>query len=421
MPSPDDYKAAFGDGARAVANAGPVPISQVTRGSEMWETFTGGNGNGLPAVTEISVQSVTAAYGCVNLIAGALANMPMEISAKQANGQRQKLFDDPALDLLNMQFSPRWSAFSAWEFLCRSRLFHGDGFAEIMRRGSQIAGLRPLHPLRVQVAPWTDGSRLAYVVTPESWEADQTRRVIDQDDMLHVAGWGFDGLRSLSPLRYALRQAGGVALATQDFSGQFFANRARPDYALSTDQRLSEEDIEKLRAMVDEKHSRASGNAGRPMLLQGGLKIEQVSMSNEDAELILTRGFQIEEICRVYGVPPWMVGRTEKNTTLPGGIATQGEMFVRYTLGSHMTAFQNEINRKIFARQGKVAEFDRFAFTSGDLETMFTAFRTAIGRAGEPGIMTQNEVRARLGLNRSDEPGADQLFTGASANAQPSV
>lgn len=421
MPSPDDYKAAFGDGARAVANAGQVPISAVTRGSEMYDIFTGGNGNGLPAVTETTAQSITAVFGCVNLIAGALANMPMEISARKSGGQRDKLHDDPVLELLNMQFSPRWSAFSGWEYLCRSRLFHGDGFAEIKRRGSQIAELRPLHPLRVQVAPWTDGSRLAYVVTPEPWEADQTRRVIDQDDMLHVAGWGFDGIRSMSILRYALRQSGGVALATQDFAGQFFGNRARPDYALTTEQRLDDEQIEKLRAMVDEKHSVASGNAGRPMLLQGGLKIETVSMSNEDAELIATRGFQIEEICRVYGVPPWMIGRTEKNTTLPGGIATQGEMFVRYTLGSHMTAFQNEINRKIFARQNKVAEFDRFAFTSGDLETMFKAFRIAIGRAGEPGIMTQNEVRNRLGMNRSADPAADQLFSGAPDNAQPSV
>lgn len=420
MASPDEYKRLYGDGSRTrVDNATPLPA--ITRGSEMYEVFTGMPSNGLPLMTETSAQTVSAVYACVNLIAGAIATLPMDIMQRDSEGQRKKLHNDPLWWILNEEFSPRWVAFSGWEFLCRSRLFYGDGFAEILRSGSRIIGLRPLHPLRVQVAPYPDGSRLVYVVTPEPWEQSQERRVIDQDDMLHVPGWGFDGLRSMSVLRYALRQAGGVALATQDFSGQFFGNQARPDYVLTTEGKLDVEQIEILKRQVEEKHGRASGNAGKPMVLTGGLKIEQVSLSNSDAELIATRGFQIEEIARIYGTPPWMIGRTEKSTTLPGGIEQQGEAFYRYTLQSHLTAFKNEINRKFFRTVGKVAEFDKFALTSGDMKTMFEAFRSALGRAGEPGFMTQNEVRDRLGMNRHNDSTADSFFTGAPTNAQPAA
>lgn len=395
-----------------------VPSSFVTRGSLTGDAFGLTGLSGLPAVTETTAQSITAVNACVNLLSGALAALPVNIFARSQDGQREKLHNDDFWWLLNEEFSPRWLAHSGWEFLMRSRLFHGDGFAEIIRRGPKIIGLRPHHPNRVQVAPWSDGSRLAYQVQPEPWEKDRKARVIDQDDMLHVPGWGFDGIRSMSPLRFALRSAGGVALATQDFAGQFFANQARPDYVLTTDKGLNAEQLEQLRASIDEKHSLAAGNASRPMLLQGGLKVESVSLTNVDAELIATRGFQIEEISRAFGVPPHMIGRSEKASSWGSGIAEMGAAFVRYTLRSHLNAFQNEINRKFFRTSAKCAEFDTFELERGDMKTMFETYRMALGRAGEPGFMTVNEVRDAVYLNRRDD--GDALNSGVT-DAQPAL
>jgi HK97 family phage portal protein len=394
-----------------------TPMPEIVYGTSMAEVFGIGGSANLPTVTETTAQQVTAINACVNLISGAIASMPVNIFDISANGQRSKREFDNLWWMFNREFSPRWVAHSGWEYLSRSRLFHGDGFAQIIRRGPSIVGLRPHHPSRVMVMPWKDASRLAYRIQPEPWEGSKEAFILDQDDMLHIPGWGFDGIRSVSPLKYALRMAGGVALATQDFSAQFFANQARPDYVLKTDGSLTQEQIDDLRTQVNEKHGRAAGNSGRPMLLQGGLSVQTVSLTNEDAELIATRGFQIEEIARAYGIPPWMIGRGEKASNWGTGLAEQGAGFVRYTLRTHLSAFQNEINRKIFGTPATSAEFDTFELERGDMKSMFEAFRMALGRAGEPGFMTQNEVRDAIYMNRLE--GADDLNNGVKLDAQP--
>jgi HK97 family phage portal protein len=415
--SPDAYKRQFGDGgAQRVSAEAPVPLPAITRGSEFWETFTGQGAGSMPAMTEGTALMVSAIYACVNLIAGVMSALPMHLYNEAAEGERTQIFGDPLWWVLNEEFSPRWPASAGWERMVFSRLLHGDAFAEIVRSGPRIVGLKPLHPLLVQPVPVRDvmGERLVYVVTPEAWEKDHTQRVIDQADMIHVAGLGYDGIRSMSPLRYALRMAGGVASAAQHFSGQFFSNSARPDFALTTDKKLEEPQIENLRNQVEERHGGA--NRFRPMVLQGGLDIKTISLPNSDMELIATRKFQIEEIARIYGVPPWMIGHTEKTTSFGNGISEMGSGFKRYALGSHLVAFRNEINRKFFRVAGKLADFDTFELESADMKSLFEAFRISAGRAGEPGFMTTDEIRTRLKLKKL--PGGDQLNKGT-PNAQP--
>jgi HK97 family phage portal protein len=415
MPSPSDYQRRFGAGGSS------TPISLVTAGTDVFSAFSGAPSiAGLPPVNEQSAQTISAINACVQLLSGGPAAMPVDVFANTSAGEKQKLHDDPLWWILNREFTPRWAASAGWDFLMRSRLFHGDGFAEIIREGRSgaIVGLRPHHPLRVHPAPWKDASRLAYAIYPEPWEENQDMRVLDQDDVLHVTGWGFDGIRSVSPLRHALRMTGGVTLAAQDYSGQFFANQARPDYVLATDQSLSEEQVSHLRSQIDEKHARARGQAFRPMVLQGGLKIETVSLTNEDAELVATRSFQIEEIARVFMIPPVMIGHAQKTSNFGTGVAEQGSNFVKWTLRPHLNAFQNEINRKFFRGPKKAVEFDTFELERGEMKSMFEAFRIAMGRAGEPGFMTRDEVRAKLYMNKT--VGGDQ-FSEGTPNAQPAV
>ncbi len=419
--SPDDYKRQRGTGSAHIAKASAqVPLPAITRGSEMWETFTGLGGNDLPVMTERTVLMVSAVYACVNLIAGVISALPMHLYNETGDGERTQIFGDPLWWVLNEEFSGRWPASAGWERLVFSRLLHGDAFAEIIRSGPRIVGLKPLHPLLVQPVPVLDeqGERLVYVVTPEAWEKSHTLRVIDAADMIHVPGFGYDGIRSMSPLRYALRMAGGVASAAQNFSGQFFSNSARPDFALKTEKKLDDDQIDNLRDQVQERHGGA--NRFRPMVLQGGLEIETISLPNSDMELIATRRFQIEEIARIYGVPPFMIGHTEKVTAFGKGLSEMGSGFKRYALGSHLVAFRNEINRKLYRVAGKVADFDTFELESADMKSLFEAFRISMGRAGEPGFMTADEIRRRLRLQK--KPGGDQLNSGmGGAGAQPSA
>jgi HK97 family phage portal protein len=375
---------------------------EIRRGSGVWEAFTGG-ATGAPS--EQAAMSVSAVYACVQLISGAISALPMHVYNRARDGDRTRDINSDLWWVLNEQFSPRWSASAGWAFMVGSKLLHGDGFAEIVRAPTgAIVGLLPIHPNRVRVIASPDGMRLLYEIQPDKTierpDAERSRiRVVDQDDILHVPGFGFNGLRGMSPLRHALRVSGRLAISAQDFSSRFLENMARPDYALKTDQKLSPELIERLRTTLDEQHQ-GPMRSGRPMILEGGLDIKTLTMPLEEMQLLDTRKFQVEEIARVYGVPPFMIGHTDKTTSWGSGVESMGIGFVRFTLRDHLNAFQNEINRKFFRSARRVAEFDTTELEKADTKALYESLRVAIGRAGEPSFMSVEEARAILNMSR---------------------
>lgn len=380
-------------------------VQDVSTNSSTWGWY-GPAIEGLPAVTEKTILSVSAAYACVNLISGAISALPVRIHREGADGQREEIIGDSLWWLLNEQFLPRWSAANGWEFIGQSLMFHGDAFMAIRRnRNGGVIGFEPSHPQRVQVLMTKDRQRLIYSVT---WE-DGTAEVFDQDDMIHVAGFGFNGFRSVSPLRFVLGTSAGVALATQEYAGRFFTNSARPDIVLTTDQVVTQQIADDIKARWAANYA-GYQNSHRPAVLGQGFKAEPLTMTAEDAQLLATRQFQIEEIARAFGVPPFMIGHVEKTTSWGSGVESMGKAFVRFTLNQHLNKIQTELNRKLFRNAGKRIDFDTFDLESADMKTLFESFRVAIGRAGEPGFMTTDEVRDKLRLKRT--PGGDQLSSG---------
>jgi HK97 family phage portal protein len=379
-----------------------IGSAEIKRGDGVWESLGGSSAGGPPS--ESSALRITTVSGCVQLIAGAIASMPMHVYQRANDGDLKRDMNSPLWWLLNEEFSPRWPASAGWSFLVQSKLLHGDGFAEILRKpDGSIYGLNPIHPQRVEVIASPDGMRLVYRVQPDitiiSPDANARRiRVIDQDDMLHVAGFGFNGLRGLSALRYSLSVAGRLAISAQDFSSSFLKNLGRPDYALATDGTLTDAQFSRLQDSLSQHVG--PDNSGKPMILEGGLKIQTLTMPLEEMQLLETRKFQVEEICRAFGVQPFMVGHTEKTSSWGTGVEAMGAGFVRYTLREHLNAFQNEINRKFFRTASRVAEFDTAELERASIDTMMTALRTAIGRAGEDQIMSVEEVRTMLRLPR---------------------
>jgi HK97 family phage portal protein len=208
---------------------------------------------------------------------------------------------------------------------------------------------------------------------------------------------------------------GSVALATQEFSARFFANGARPDYALQTDAAMGQDAVENIRNQIEERHG-GLRNSHKPMLLHSGLKAQSLQLPLEDLQLLATRQFQIEDIARAFGVQPFMVGHSDKTSSWGSGIEAMGVLFVRYTLGRHLTKIRTELNRKLFRTYARYVDFDTFDLERADMLSMMNAFRVAIGRAGEPGFLTVDEVRGYL--NRAPMPGGDQLNKGL-PDAQP--
>jgi HK97 family phage portal protein len=394
-----------------------MPLSGITsRSGSYWEMFTGA-APGLAPLSPANAPAVTAVHACTALIAGAISALPIRVYQRLADNERAELPNDDLWWLLNEEFNPRWSAAKGWEYVVLALLLRGDGFAIIERRGSRIVGLRPVHPACVDVRPSNDGRRLLYRVTFGMDDGIDMAgsRVYDQDDILHFPGFGFDGLRGMSPLSTFLRMSASVAAALQQYTGQFFAQGARPDYVLSGD--LTPEQLDEMRAQVDAYHS-GLNNARRPMLLTGGVELKTISLPLEDVQLLSLRQFQVEEIARAYLVPPFMIGHNEKTTSWGSGVEAMGVGFVRYTLRNYLNGITAEINRKLLPRSTKFLEFDTSELERADFKSMIEAFRTAIGRAGEPGFMTPDEVRTRLNLKRL--PGGDVLNpgqTGGTANA----
>ena len=337
------------------------------------------------SVTADTAMKVSAVYGCVSLIAGAISTLPLGVFQRTAEGRDKA--EHPYWWLFNEQASEQWTSSAAIEYLISSKLFYGDGFGRLIRgnRSNQVVGWEPLHPLSVQ--PFKHEGRVLYRVT-KSGDAPYT---LDSADMIHLPSLGFDGLTSPSPITYAAREAIGTAISAQQFSGQFFAGGANFDYALKTTSKLTSEQLNQLKASL---LGRAQNGGRGPLILSGGLEPAQLSVNSKDAEILATHLFTVEEICRVFGVPPHMVGHTDKTTSWGSGIESQGIGFVRYTLQRHLTPMQQELNRKLWpVRERFFVEHITAALERGDLKGRYEAYRIALGRAGEMPFMEPDEVR----------------------------
>lgn len=340
------------------------------------------------AVTAETAMRVSAAYGCMSLVAGAIATLPIGIYERKGN--ERDTADHEYWWMLNELASEGWTSAAAWEALILSKLSHGDGFGEWIRPSrysNRVIGWKPLK--RSTVQPFKDGKVVYYRVSPN----DGPSYVLDRADVIHLPSLGFDGLCSPSPLTYAALEAIGTALAAQEYTGRFFAGGGNFDYALKTAAKMGEQQLKDLKASLI---ARAQNGGRGPLILSGGVEPAQLSVNSKDAEILATRLFTVEEICRIFGVPPFMVGHTDKTTSWGSGVENMGIGFVRYTLQRHLTPIAQELNSKLWpVRQRFFVEHITAALERGDLKARYDAYRTALGRAGERPFMDVDEIRRR--------------------------
>ncbi len=358
--------------------------STLLYGGVDWSSFVRG------AVNEESARSVAAVSACCDLIGGSIGCLPLHFYQRTPEGRQR--FTSELWWLFNERPSPQFSAAAFWQFISDSRLLHGDGFARIVRSSPYsptVVGVEPYHPLLVDVDKVN--GRLVYTLHPR--DTTEKIMVVDQDDMLHFPGAGFDGIRSVSALKYGLKNAAGIAKAADDQASQYMEDGARPDFAIEVPGEMTPDARETLRKSWMDRHS-GQGAKKAPVVLAGGMKLHQLTMSAEDAQLLMTRQFQIEEICRIFGVPPFMIGHNEKTTSWGSGVEQMGIGFVKYTLQRHLCAIEQEVNHKFFKTSRNFAEFTTAGLERGDIKSRNESYRIALGRAGEPGWMTVNEVRA---------------------------
>jgi len=365
-----------------------------------------------PVVNSKTAMRVAVVYACTRLISGAIATMPLPIYRKTADG-REKDGAHPLATLFNLQPTPLMSAAMFWEAITASMLLEGDGFAVIIRNafGEPVEFL-PVSPTAV-VNIERRGSQLVYFI-----QLEDKLRGFYQDDILHFAGFGFNGLRSMSVVKYAAVNSIGLAMAMEQFSADFFKNGAHQDIAIVKEGKWDSADQDAFR----EAWARTYGgiqNKKKPLTIGKGLKIEQLSVNAEDSQLIQSRKFQIVDIARAFGLPSFMVNETEKSTSWGSGIAEIGLAFIRYTLQPHMVRFEQEINRKLFLRSGYFVEFNAAGLMRGTLKERNEAYKSALGGSNVPGYMAINEVRRLENLPPLEGEVYDQPYDPRLVSAAP--
>lgn len=354
-----------------------------------WSTFAG------PAVTPETAMRLSTVYRCTALLAGAIACLPLPIFRMSDDGEsRVASPEHPLWYLLNSEPTARFTAATAWEYWVASMLLRGDGFGVLRRnRAGEVREIIPV-PSQCTVVE-RRGDRLAYYISDVY--GDLKPLGFDQDDVLHLPGFGFNGLRSMSVIRWAAFQATGTAIAMEEFAGNMMKSGALQKVALVTPADLSTEQLNKLRELWDQKYG-GSQNAGRPLVMYGGMDVKTVSLSAVDAQLLDGRKFQVEDLARAFGVPPWMVGHMEKTTSWGSGVEQMGIAFLIYSLMPHLNRFQQEINRKCFRISRYFCEFNVNGLLQADAKARSDFLRQAIGGSQGPGWMTINEVRKKENL-----------------------
>lgn len=346
------------------------------------------------SVTPASAMRVSAVFACVQKIAGAISTMPIDVY--ETDGDTPvKLPRDDLWYKLNEEPCPQFTAASHWEGTIINMLLRGDSYTWIRR--SMNGDVREFLPL-----PWSS-------VTPVLQQDRSVRYYIHYqgistwvgaEDMLHFAGFGFDGLKGMSVIAYAARNAAGNALAMDEYAGKFFQNGAHPSGILTVPGKMNEEAIGRLQTSFANKYSGIE-NANRiPLVLTDGLAFKEVSLNAEDSQLLESRQFQVIDIARAFGVPPHMIGETSGSTSWGTGIESMSRGFVTYTLKQHLKRIEQEKNRKLYPnRLDRFVRFDIEALTEGDSKAQAEYNRAALGGPGTgAGWMTVDEVRKTKGL-----------------------
>ena len=348
-------------------------------------------------VTPTTALGISAVWGCVSLLAGTIASLPLMVYRRQGSIQAVA-YDHPLYRLLHESPNYDQTAMDFWEFIGASLELQGDGIARIERSGDRVIALHPPVPPEI-----VDRRRLSNGDIGYRWSLDGKSWDLRQRDVLHVRGFGGNPLGGLSTLAFA-RQSLGLAMAIERAAGETFRNGIRPSGVYQTATKMTPEQRVEIEEHLAKRHAGAI-NAGRPMVLGFDLKWEQLTINPNDAQMIESRSFSVEEICRFFGVPPFMVGSTEKVTSWGTGLEQQTLGFVKFTLRRRLRRIEQALAKQLLTPRDRLdgvsIEFNLEGLLRGDSASRGSFYQTGL----QNGWRTINEVRALENL--PPVPGGD--------------
>lgn len=369
-----------------LTNMTPDQVREFLRvGGESMQAISGA------AVNETTAMRVAAAWRSVNIISGTIGSLPLDLIVRVSENERRPAIGHPLRRVLTVKPN-QWQ--TPTEFLRMMQahlLLRGNAYALKVMAGRNVLALIPLHPDRVLVEQNRDYS-ITYRVTLK----DGQYLILGQADIFHLRGMSFDGVKGLSVLSH-MRESLGLALTSERAGAELMRNGQLVGGVMKHPGRLSPEAFERLKASME---SRRSGgiDAGSTMILEEGMDLQPVSMTARDLQFLEQRDFQRYDIAMFFGVPPHMLGATEKTTSWGSGIEQQGIGFVTYTLNDWIKVWEDAIKRDLIPEREWDTHDARF-FTQGLMRGDAKARWEAHTKALQWGVMSPNEVRALEDMN----------------------
>ena len=351
--------------------------------------FLFGGSNSGKNVNERSAMQMTAVYACVRILSESIAGLPVHLYQYVDSGSKQKALEHPLYRLLHDEPNPEMTSFVFRETLMTHLLLWGNAYAQIIRNGKgQVVALYPLMPNRMSVDR-DDKGHLFYQYQMQDSDAPTAKSgtvILKPTDVLHVPGLGFDGLVGYSPIAMA-KNAIGLSIATEEYGAKFFANGATPSGILEYPGTVK--NPESIRESWNAGFG-GSSNAHKVAVLEEGMKYTPIAISPNEAQFLETRKFQIDEIARIFRVPPHMVGDLEKSSF--SNIEQQSLEFVKYTLEPWIVRWEQSLNRALLTETEKAAYFIKFnvdGLLRGDYQSRMNGYATA----RQNGWMSANDIR----------------------------
>ena len=379
-------------------------IDNRTVGSS-YSFYMGGSSAG-KNVNERSAMQMTAVYSCVRILAEAVAGLPLHLYRYKEDGGKERAIDNNLYHLLHDEPNKEMSSFIFRETLMTHLLLWGNAYAQIIRNGKgEVVALYPLMPNKMQVDRDENGE-LYYIYTRSSDEAKTMEGVtvyLTPRDVLHIPGLGFDGLVGYSPIAMA-KNAIGLAIAIEEYGAKFFANGAAPSGVLEHPGTIK--DPSRLRENWNSTFG-GSANSGKVAVLEEGMKYTPISISPEQAQFLETRKFQIDEIARIFRVPPHMVGDLEKSSF--SNIEQQSLEFVKYTLDPWVIRWEQSLSRALLNEDEKRKYFFKFnleGLLRGDYESRMSGY--AVAR--QNGWMSANDIRELENMDKIPAEDGGDLY-----------
>lgn len=347
-------------------------------------------------VNERTSMQMTAVYSCVRILSEAVASLPLNVYRYTDNGGKEKAIDHSLFHLLHDEPNPEMSSFIFRETLMTHLLLWGNAYAQIIRNGKgEVIALYPLMPDRMSVDRDKNG-QLYYKYTKNNDDAPTMESgsvYLSPSDVLHIPGLGFDGLVGYSPIAMA-KNAIGLAIAAEEYGSKFYANGAAPSGILEHPGTLK--DPARVRDSWNATFG-GSSNSNKVAVLEEGMKYTPISIAPNEAQFLETRKFQINEIARIFRVPPHMVGDLEKSSF--SNIEQQSLEFVKYTLDPWVIRWEQALYRALLSEEEKKTVFFKFnveGLLRGDYASRMNGYATA----RQNGWMSANDIRELEDLDR---------------------